>query len=377
MMENTETLPQKVVDRKTIILKSRLDPDAAKKLGEDKKADLFSKFVFLKPSPNDISLISLNQYYEPLMVIGGKYSIDYCRKRFFELKADDQVQKIYVGGEEFKFESSNSGKLPRVLKIAGEEHLHQDKETYFVLDRFMREFSPEKVHLAPFVYAIENPESSHADFKKVKISLEQEIAFLRSRLVKRPSDAGEIIKEVFEINERMIIYNPIYELLFQNVKNAKMVMVLVEGITGKLTVVKFDAIQEKLDSSEKPITKESSKVKLESFEESDKGMKVNDSINLNKVVKDSDQKTITKQETAATKIPEPEASFEAENAMVLAVASLKRLGVESRITPLKVSMDGELYVVELNLQDKSAKVWVNSKTKEIKEYEIQESNLAY
>jgi len=375
-MENTETLPQKAVDRKTIILKSRLDPDAARRLGEAKKTDLFSKFVFLKSSPFDISLVSLNKYYEPLILIGGKYSVDYCRKRFFELKADDPVGKIYVGGEEFKFDSSNSRKAPRTLRIAGEEHLHQDRESYFVLDRFLREFSPEKVHLAPFLNDAENPESAVADFKKVTISLEQEIAFLRSRLVKRPPDAGEIIKEVFEINDRMIVYNPIYELVFQNIKNAKMVTVLIDGVTAQLTVVNFAAIQETPASSEIQLPKELSKLKFESSEENAEVGKISAPTNPNKILADSAQKTVIKQEIEPRKILEPEASSEAENAMALAVASLKRLGIENRIMPLKVSLDGELFIVELSLQDKAAKVWVNSKTKEIREYEIQESSLA-
>jgi len=40
---------------------------------------------------------------------------------------------------------------------------------------------------------------------------------------------------------------------------------------------------------------------------------------------------------------------------------------------MKVSLDGELYVVEMMFQKVSAKVQINSKTKEIKEYEFQEN----
>jgi len=39
---------------------------------------------------------------------------------------------------------------------------------------------------------------------------------------------------------------------------------------------------------------------------------------------------------------------------------------------MKVSLDGELYVVEMMFQKLTAKVQINSKTKEIKEYEFQE-----
>ena len=40
---------------------------------------------------------------------------------------------------------------------------------------------------------------------------------------------------------------------------------------------------------------------------------------------------------------------------------------------MKVSLDGELYIVEMVLQKKTAKVQINSSTKEVKEYEFQET----
>jgi len=40
---------------------------------------------------------------------------------------------------------------------------------------------------------------------------------------------------------------------------------------------------------------------------------------------------------------------------------------------MKVSIDGELYIVEMMYQKMSAKVQINSQTKEIKEYELQEN----
>jgi hypothetical protein len=43
--------------------------------------------------------------------------------------------------------------------------------------------------------------------------------------------------------------------------------------------------------------------------------------------------------------------------------------------PLKVTSEGELFSVELNLQNKTAKVLVDTKMKEVKEYEIQELNV--
>ena len=76
-------------------------------------------------------------------------------------------------------------------------------------------------------------------------------------------------------------------------------------------------------------------------------------------------------------IAQPEVSpeisrFDAENATNLTADFLKRLGYKGSWLPMKVSLDGELYVVEMTFQKLSTKVQINSKTKEIKEYEFQQ-----
>ncbi len=70
----------------------------------------------------------------------------------------------------------------------------------------------------------------------------------------------------------------------------------------------------------------------------------------------------------------PEISrFDAENATALTADFLKRLGYKGIWLPMKVSLDGELYVVEMmSPQKKTAKVQINSSSKEIREYEFAE-----
>ena len=63
--------------------------------------------------------------------------------------------------------------------------------------------------------------------------------------------------------------------------------------------------------------------------------------------------------------------FDAENATAMTAEFLRRLGYDGHWRPMKVSLDGELYVVEMMLQKLTAKVQINSQTKEIKEYEVQ------
>ena len=63
----------------------------------------------------------------------------------------------------------------------------------------------------------------------------------------------------------------------------------------------------------------------------------------------------------------------AEWATSLAEDFLKRLGYKRGLLPKKVSLAGEKYVVEMALKKRTAKVQIDTKTREIKEYEIQET----
>ena len=374
-MENTEVLPQKIVDRKIVILKPRLGKANARLLAENNKTNFFTKHKFLKHQSTDISIVGFSKYFEPLIIIGGKYSINYCKKQELKIECGRLAQKIFVGGEEFKLEPSDTGSTSRIIAFPAEEHYQYTDETYFVLDRFMREITPEKIHMAPFECEQENNKNFNIDSRKVTISLEEEISFLRQKIVKRPSDADVIIKEVFEINERMIIYNPIYELVFQSVKTAKTITILIDAITGKIIDPKIDiTISQNPPTPEKinqeKTNQDNSSVSIENLE-----FRVDDSINQNKQKIDTSKNLAPEQEENTPGVSAFEPMFESEKAMTLATDSLRRLGFKNKMMPLKVTSEGELYSVELNLQNKTAKVLVDTKLKEVKEYEIQELNV--
>jgi hypothetical protein len=70
----------------------------------------------------------------------------------------------------------------------------------------------------------------------------------------------------------------------------------------------------------------------------------------------------------------PEISrFDAEKATNVVVDFLKRLGYKETWLPMKVSVDGELYVVEMTTPKSTAKVQIDSTTSEIREYEFQKN----
>ncbi len=62
----------------------------------------------------------------------------------------------------------------------------------------------------------------------------------------------------------------------------------------------------------------------------------------------------------------------AEEVTLIATNFLKRLGNKQRLKPIKASLEGELYVVEIGLMKKTATVQIDATNEQIKEYEIKD-----
>jgi Zn-finger protein/cytoskeletal protein CcmA (bactofilin family) len=235
-------LPQKIVDRRIIFLKSRLDPTMARLLGEKVKGKFFTRLRFLKPKPEEIRLISIDKYYEPYVLVSGKYAIDYCRKHVYSVNVDKNAREVAFFDRKFKPEPlSQPPDGAQVIKLDGVEFFHYEDEASFVLDKIGREIDPEQLPCAPSEkLTVEELTKTGIKFAKVKISLEEEIDFLRSRIVNRPSDVGEVIREIFEVSERALIYCPMYQLTCRNVKTGKEAIAKIDGTTGKTLSCKSD-----------------------------------------------------------------------------------------------------------------------------------------
>jgi hypothetical protein len=377
-MAEIEILPQKIVDTRIVILKSKFDSSRVKVQGEKIKTSFFAKFGFLKPKPKDVLLVAFSKYYEPYIVIGGKYSIDYCRRHGYALKVEDRTQALFIDGKKLKPEPLSDRGAARVIKLVGEEHSHYENETYVVLDRMLQEVSAENLFLAPSESDLENEPSGGLDLRKPQISLEEEIAILRARIAKRPADVAEIIRENFEINERTIIYSPVYELTFKNLKNGKKVTAIVNGVTGGVIVSKFEKTSVKLDLEAAPESFSTTHTRFFRAEpEQTRQPQVPDEAYGSSSTSKSPAGNLIVEEKVNTVAAKPRQGdggfqFSAEKTTHLATDFMSRLGYKQDQFPTKLSLDGETNVVEIKLQKGTARVQIDTKTKEVKEYEIQE-----
>jgi hypothetical protein len=234
-----------MVGRKTIVLKPRLDQAIITQVAAKLKNRLFIRLKIFKPKPSDVQLVSIEKVYEHYLVSNGKYSLDYCNKLVYTLEVHKNAQKVFISNDMFKpsspvgIDSSDY----KIIKLNGVATFHHDNEYCLILDHRGREISSQKLRT---VLAEEWPKETlkksglKKKLSKPQISSEEEIESLRSKLAKRPPDVGEVIKEVFEINQRNVIYIPIYKLGFKNIKTGKKAILEINSMTAETIITTFN-----------------------------------------------------------------------------------------------------------------------------------------
>jgi predicted acyltransferase (DUF342 family) len=244
---HAKILPTNMVKRKTVVLKPRFDKNIIKLVAEKLKDKLFTRRRFFIHKASEVQLTSIEKYYEQFLVARGKYSVDHYKPLFYTLKVDKKAREVFIFDEKLKPEPSGelSPSSHKVIKLAGVSSYHYEDQARCILDIKGREIDPAKLGN---ILNKEWPQVTLSTFRKrkkfskIKVSPEVEIDLLRSKIVKRPPDVGEVIKEIFEINERVIINSPMYQLTFENVKNGKESIVKINGINGDIILSTPDKI---------------------------------------------------------------------------------------------------------------------------------------
>lgn len=235
-MTETAVINEKIVERKTIVYKTLVDPTVIKVAGEKLKNKIFVRFGFFKPKPEEIQFVSIDKYYEPYILINGKYVIDYYRKCAYTINVDKKVQEVILLNQKFKPKQTEdpSAKGYKAIKLEGEEHLLYEDKTSLVLDKTGHEIPLKQLPSAP---SEEHPTQMLVKLgenaKNLEVTPDADVGIVRSKIVKRPDDIKRVIHELFEVTERAVIYTPIYKVLFQNVKTGEVKAIKFDGITSK------------------------------------------------------------------------------------------------------------------------------------------------
>lgn len=231
---STETIPsnEKIAERKTIVYETRIDSTVIKVAGEKLKAQLFARFGFMKPKPEEIRLISVDKHYEPYMVISGKYAIDYYRKCAYMIRVDKKVLEVILLNHRFE----PNRPIDRyaidhnVIKLEGEERLMNEVKASLILDKSGQEVPLKELPSAP---SERNPKKILAEFGVKEIAPDVDLGIIRSRILKRPRDINRLVKELFQVSERAVIYTPRFRVSYRNAKTGEEKTVEFDGVTAE------------------------------------------------------------------------------------------------------------------------------------------------
>jgi hypothetical protein len=218
-------IKENIVDRKTIVYEANIDPTVIRVSGEKLKQQLFTRFGLLKPKSEEIQFISLEKYYEPYIVISGKYFLDYYRKCTYVFRVHEGVREVVLLGHKIIPETLN-----RTIRLHGEERLIRKDKAFLILDKNGKDAKVDKLPSAP---SEKKPEKVIAKHKINTLGENVDVKFIKERIAQLPKDVNRVVKEVFEINDRSVIYTPRFKLLFRNVKTGEEKVMVIDGITSK------------------------------------------------------------------------------------------------------------------------------------------------
>lgn len=233
-----------IASRKTIVYKTLIDPSVVRIAGEKNKCRLFNDSLFWRYRPEEIDFISVEKYYEPYIAVNGKYSIDYYRKSIYTVKTSKEVKEVLLFDHTFRPEA-----VPTVtasehrIKIEVEERLLKEKRAFLFLNSCGQDANFKEFPSGP---SENNPEELIEAFKMQEIAPSMDVDILRDRIAERPYDVKRTVEEVFQIDERSLVYAPRYKLTYKCLKTGKEASIVFDGVTAKPLKLKDNIVAAKV-----------------------------------------------------------------------------------------------------------------------------------
>lgn len=223
---------ESIVSRKTIVYETRIDPSVIRIAGDKIKHQLFTKFGLFGPKPEEIQFVSVVKYYQPYIMVEGKYSIDYYRKNVYNVRVDQEVKEVVLLNNKFmpeQVEDSSYYKYSRI-KLEGEERIVKKEKAYLILNDQGQETTLKGLPSAP---SEKNPQELIEKKGLKEFPQNIDVDFLQQRIAKRPNNVNRIVGESFEVTERSIIYTPRYKLTYVNPKTGQEKTAEFDGVTSQ------------------------------------------------------------------------------------------------------------------------------------------------
>ena len=225
---------------KIISLKPLLDSDAAEEMIDSRKVKSFQTLLH-KPKKSEIHLHSLTLHFESILLLSGKYSVDFIRDAEHTLSVDKDVQEVIISDEVFPVKKKH-GVLSKLepsfknkIKILMQERVMLENTADISFDHHGKEIN---LSYNDTVKLLEkHPKKTINENKESIRKPEITIAAAKSKLItklKKPADAGtKSSEEIFDFRDILEIYVPIYE--------ARLI-----GPKKRIKIVRIDAVRKKI-----------------------------------------------------------------------------------------------------------------------------------
>ena len=225
---------------KVISLKPLLDLDSAEEMVDSRKVKTFQTLLH-KPKKSEIHQHSLTLHYESILLLSGKYSVDFIRDADHTLHVDKDVQEVIISDEVFPVKqkrgvfSKLEPSLKNKIKIQMQERVMLENTADVSFDHHGKEMNLSyndtlkllEKHPKKTIY--EDKDS----IRRPEITVESAKLKLITKL-KKPADSGiKSSEETFEFRDVLEIYVPIYE--------ARLI-----GPKKRVKILRIDAVRKKV-----------------------------------------------------------------------------------------------------------------------------------
>lgn len=230
---------EKITERRVIFFKSAFGIKTARKYAEKAKSQMFSKYLFLKSRPEESEINTIDKYFEPYIVVDGIYSIDFSKDWSHSIKVDEEMQKLKVSNKNFEPEFLDDRvDLPyKILNLQGVGRFFHEERKRMVFDDKWKEV---RLDLLPYLPFEENEQEFLNESVNQQLTndlrAEKEVEILKSKILKRPTDASIIHKELFNVNERALVFKPMYKITATHINTQKKATFLIDGVNGKISL---------------------------------------------------------------------------------------------------------------------------------------------
>ncbi len=228
------------VKTKVISLKPGLDSDAAEEMVDSRKIKLFQTLLH-KPKKSEIHLHSLTLHFEAILILSGKYSVDFIRDAEHSLSVDKNVQEVIISDEVFPVKKKK-GVLSKLepsfknkVKIEMQERVMLENSDDISFDHHGKEMNLSYNDTLKLLdkHPKKTINTDKESIRRPEITADAAISKLISKL-KKPADAGiKSSEETIEFRDILEIYVPIYE--------ARLI-----GPKKRIKILRIDAVRKKI-----------------------------------------------------------------------------------------------------------------------------------